>query len=60
VGFVLGQYAFKMPTTNDQHPVEALATDGADEILGESVGPWCLCWGADYANAFGIEVLVEA
>ena len=43
----------------DEDPVEALATHGADEAFGVGVRPWCLDWGADHVEAFGSEHLVE-
>ena len=42
-----------MPTIEDQHPVEAFTTHGADEALGECIGPGSLDWGADDPDAFG-------
>ena len=36
---VLHQHCFELTSVEDQHPVETLSTDGADEALGEGVGP---------------------
>jgi hypothetical protein len=36
---VLHQDGFELTSVEDQHPVETLSTDGADEALGEGVGP---------------------
>jgi len=44
---ILVDHGFEMPTTEDQHPVEALTTHGASEALGEGVGPWRSDRGAD-------------
>ena len=49
-----------MSTAEDQHPVETLATDGADEALGEGVGPRSPDRGPDDPDAVGAEDLVEA
>src|SRR5665213_1436007 len=59
VGDVLGQDSFQMSTTEDEHPVEALSTYGADEALGEGVGLRSPDRGADDPDAFGPEDLVE-
>ena len=36
---VVGQDGFQMAAAQNQHPVEALASDGADEAFGEGVEP---------------------
>src|SRR5665213_641447 len=35
----LGEYAFEVTRVSDEQPIEALATGGANESLGECVGP---------------------
>jgi hypothetical protein len=42
VNDVVGQGVLQMASTEDQHPVEALATNSADEALIERIGPWSL------------------
>jgi hypothetical protein len=34
------QHSFEVAAVEDQQPVEALGTDGADEALGESLRAW--------------------
>jgi hypothetical protein len=36
---VLGENGFEMAGAEDEHPVEALAPDGADHALADGVGP---------------------
>jgi hypothetical protein len=36
---VLGEDGIELTSVEDQHPVETLAPDGADEPLGEGVCP---------------------
>src|ERR1035441_4858982 len=48
-----------MTATEDQHPVEALATDGTDEALSEPVSSWRPDRGADGPDALRPEDLVE-
>jgi hypothetical protein len=36
---VLGKDCFEVPAPEDEHPVEALAPDGADHALADGVGP---------------------
>jgi len=38
---VLGKGCFKVAAAEDEHPVEALAPDGADDALADGVGPGC-------------------
>ena len=59
VGHVLGEDLLKMSTPEDQHPVETLATNGADEPFSERIGPWGPDRGVDDVDAFGLEGLVE-
>lgn len=35
MGYVFGKDWFQMPTTEDQHPIQALTTNRADEPIGE-------------------------
>ena len=37
---ILGEDDFELTPGEDQHPVEALPTDRADEALGAGIGPW--------------------
>jgi hypothetical protein len=57
---VFGQDLFQLSMTEDEHPVEALSTYGADETLGVGVGLRSPDRGADDPDAFGPEDLVEA
>jgi len=43
----------------DQHPVEALAADRADEALGERIGPWSPDRRADDLNPVGAENVIR-
>ena len=36
---VLGKHGLQVTTAEDEHPVEALAPDGADDALADGVGP---------------------
>ena len=36
---VLGEYGVEMAASEDEHPVEALAPDGADHALADGVRP---------------------
>src|SRR5664280_346992 len=56
---VVGQDIFQMASTEDQHPVQTLMTDGVDEALGEGVGPRCAHRGADDPDPLSLEDLVE-
>jgi hypothetical protein len=44
---ILAKYKFELTPVEDQHSVETLSTDRADEPLGKGVGPWCSHRGAD-------------
>jgi hypothetical protein len=57
---VVDQHVLQMTATKDQHPVQTLSTHRANEALGECVGSWSPDWGADDADTFGPEDLVEA
>jgi hypothetical protein len=35
----LSKHRFEVTPIDDQHPIQALLSDGADEPLGEGVGP---------------------
>ena len=48
-----------MAATEDRHPVEARATNSADEALSERIGPWSLDRRADDPDALRPEDLVE-
>jgi hypothetical protein len=37
--YVLGEDDLELASGEDQHPVEALSTDGADEALREDIRP---------------------
>ena len=57
---VLGEDGFELTPVEDQHPVEALPTDRADEALGKGVGPRGSDRRADDPDPLGAEDLVEA
>ena len=57
---VLADHTFEMATTEDEHPVEALTTNGSDEPLCEGVGTRCSNGCADNPDALGAENLIEA
>ncbi len=59
MGDVLGQDSLEVSTPDDEHPVEALTADGPDEALGEGVGPGSSDRGADDADTFCLEDLIE-
>ena len=56
---VLGKDCFEVPAPEDEHPVEALAPDGADHALADGVGPRSLDRGSDDHDALGGEEGVE-
>ena len=60
VDHLLGQDPLQMPTTEDQHLVEALTTNRPDEPLGEGIGSGCSHRSMDYLDAVNSEYLVEA
>ena len=60
VGDVLDQDSFEVPAAEDQPPIKSLTADGADEALGEGVGPGRPNWRANDADAVSSEDLVEA
>src|SRR5664280_751238 len=60
MGDVLGQNSLEVSTPEDEHPIEAITADGPDEALGECVGPGSPDRGADDADTFCLEDLVEA
>ena len=41
---VLGEDCLEVTAAEDEHPVEALAPDGADDALTRGVGPGMLGW----------------
>jgi hypothetical protein len=57
---VAGQDVFQMAASEDQHPVESLATHSPYEALGERIGPWSADRGADDPDSFSLEDCVEA
>jgi hypothetical protein len=57
---VLSKNGFELASAEDQHPVEALAADRADESLGKGVGTWRANGCADDPDPLGAEDLVEA
>ena len=59
VDYVLGQDSLQMSTTKDQHMVEALTADCADEALSERIGSGSPHRGADDPDAVGSEDLVD-
>jgi hypothetical protein len=57
---VLADHCFEVTAADDEHPVEALPADGADEALGKCFGTRGSDRCADGSNALGAENLVEA
>ena len=57
---VLGEYELELTPNEDQHSVETLAADRADESLGEGVGPRGSDRRADDADPLRPEDLVKA
>ena len=55
----VGEYAFEVPASEDQDPVEAFATHGADRAFGVSVHYRDADRSLDDLDAFGAEDLVE-
>jgi hypothetical protein len=47
-------------TAEDQHPVQTFTPDGANEALGEGIGPCSPDRGVDDSDSFCREDLVEA
>ena len=60
MGAIVGQDMFEMAATNDQHPVEALATNRADESLCKGICSGCSRRSTDGPDALGTEYFVEA
>lgn len=56
----LAEHFFELAAMEDQHPIEAFTTDGADETLGEGIGSRSPHWSVDDPDAFGAKDLVEA
>ena len=56
---VLSEDGFELTPVEDQHPVETLAADGADEALGKSVGSRGSERRADGPDPLGAEHFVE-
>jgi hypothetical protein len=56
---VLTDHQLEVTTVDDQHPIEALTTDGSDEALGECFGTRSANRCADDTDALGAEDLVE-
>ena len=56
---VLGEHGLQMAAAEDEHPVEALAPDGADHALTDGVGPGCPDRALDDPDALGGEDGVE-
>ena len=57
---VLVDNGFEMPSPDDQHPIEALPADRADEAPGKCIGTRCPDRDTDGSDALGVEYLVEA
>jgi hypothetical protein len=53
------QHPVEVPTTADQHPVQALRSHRADPALGEGVGVRRSDRGEDHPRTIGAEHLVE-
>jgi hypothetical protein len=54
---VLGEDGFELTSVEDQHAVETLSTDGANETLGEGIGSRRPDGRADDPDAVGAENL---
>ena len=52
---VLGKDCFEVTPSEDEHPVETLAPDGADDALTDGVGPGRSDGGGDDSGAVGGE-----
>jgi len=55
----LGEHGFEVTAVEDEHAVEALAPDGADDALADGVGPGCSDGGGDDSGALRGEDGVE-
>ena len=53
----LSEHGLKMTTTDNQHPIQTLPTDGTNESFGEGVGSWRLDRSAHDRAAFATEHL---
>ena len=51
VGHTLLEDELEMSTTDDQYPIEAIATDRPNKPFGERIRPWCPHRCADDADA---------
>ena len=56
---VLSEHGFELTPVEDQHPVETLAADGANEALGKGVGSRGSDRCADGPDPLGAEHFVE-
>lgn len=56
----LGENALELTSVEDEDPIQAFPSNGADEALGDSVCPGCAHRCADDPHALGAEGLVEA
>ena len=59
VGDVGSQDGFEMASPEDEDPVEAFASDGADPAFGVGVGLGCADGGPDRGDVFGAKDVVE-
>jgi hypothetical protein len=55
----LAEQCLEVMSVDDQHPIEALAPDGANETFGEAIGTWSTDGSPNDWSAFGMEDLVE-
>src|ERR1700722_10886636 len=55
----LGEHGFEMAAAEDEHPVEALAPQGADHALTDGVRPGCPDWALYDPDAVGSKDGVE-
>lgn len=56
----LCENTLELTSVKDQNPIQAFSSNGADEALGDAVGPGCVHRSADDPNALGPEYFVEA
>ena len=59
VGEVGSQDGFEMASPEDEDPVEAFASDGADPAFGVGVGLGCADGGPDRGDVFGAKDVVD-
>jgi hypothetical protein len=56
---VLGQYRFQLPTSEDQHPIQQLTSNGPHPSLRIGVRPWRPYRRDEHLNGLGREDSIE-